>query len=247
MSDTVSSNDAGYGQQQPSDSSSEFNKLNFLVQQILGTISTMKLVKIVAVTNSGDVSAVGFVDAQPLVNMLDGNNQATQHGTVHHLPYTRIQGGTNAIIMDPKVGDIGWAAISDRDISAVKENKAVSNPGSGRKFDLADGVYIGGILNGVPENFVQFTNDDKINVVAKSDVTVESQTKISFNAPITEVEGALVIGGTVTAKTGSTINFGGTNLSGAGAISGTSVQAGGIDLAGHHHLAPGGNTGPALP
>ena len=49
--------------------------------------------------------------AQPLVNMLDGAGDATEHGTIFGLHYTRLQGGANAIILDPQVDDIGWAAV----------------------------------------------------------------------------------------------------------------------------------------
>ena len=170
------------------DGNTPFNAAYFLVQQILGRVGTMKLVRVEAVTNEGELAPVGFVDVLPLVNLIDGLGNVTVQKTVFGLPYFRIQGGTNAVIMDPKVGDIGLCIISDRDISAVKAAREPSPPGSRRRFDLADGVYIGGILNGVPEQYVRFT-DDEIEVV--------STTKVTLRAPDIELDGNVTATGTV--------------------------------------------------
>ena len=137
----------------------DFNKTTFLVQQILGTTRTATLVKILTCTNSGAVDAVGFVNVQPLVNLIDGLGTSSPMGIIHNVPYFRVQGGANAIICDPQVGDIGIALISDRDISSVKATKAQANPGSRRRFDMADALYIGGVINAVPTQYVQFNSD----------------------------------------------------------------------------------------
>jgi hypothetical protein len=153
---------------------SPYNENLFLIRQVLAGISTAKLVQVVAVSNAGGVSPVGFVDVQPLVNQLDGNNNAVPHGIVHNLPYFRLQGGTDAVILDPKVGDIGAAIFSDRDISAVKSSKAQANPGSKRQFDMADGLYIGGYLNGVPQQYIAFSS---------AGIDIVSPTRIRMSAP----------------------------------------------------------------
>ncbi|WP_137910671.1 oxidoreductase [Ralstonia sp. 3PA37C10] len=155
------------------------NLQSFLIWQILRSISGAKLVKVVGTTNNGGVSPVGFVDVQPLVNQLDGWNNATPHGTVYHLPYFRLQGGTNAVIIDPQVGDIGVAVVEDRDISSVKATKAQANPGSKRIFDIADGLYLGGFLNGTPQQYVQFS---------AAGIAVVSPTKVTLQAPLVEVD-----------------------------------------------------------
>jgi hypothetical protein len=147
------------GQVDPSDTASELNAQVFMVQQMLGRISTMKIVQVVSVTaaNNGDPVPAGSVSVRPLVNQIDGAGNATPHGIVNGLPYFRYQGGTNALIMDPVAGDIGLAVVADRDISSVKANFGQANPGSYRKFNLADGVYLGGILSNVaPVQFVTF-------------------------------------------------------------------------------------------
>ena len=149
----------GYGQWQPSNSASDYAKHEFQITQILGRVRTVCLVKVTAVKNAGQDEPVGFVDVQPITNMQDGAGNSQQHGTLHGLPYFRVQGGTNAVIVDPVVGDIGVAAIADRDISSNKANKGMANPGSFRRFDMADGIYFGGILNGAPKQYITFTSN----------------------------------------------------------------------------------------
>lgn len=109
---------------------SEYNRIYFAISQAIAKVQTATLVQIMAVTNAGEVDPVGFVDIMPLVNQVDGNGNPTPHVTIYNIPYLRIQGGTNAIIIDPQVGDIGIAVFTSRDISKVKSTKAQANPGS---------------------------------------------------------------------------------------------------------------------
>lgn len=231
----------GYGQLGPMNSSSEYNSLMFIISQALAQVRTCVVVQVTGVTNDGGLSPVGFVHATPLVNQLDGHGNATPHGVIYNLPYFRLQGGTNAVILDPKVGDKGIAIICDRDISSVKTNKARSNPGSLRKFDLSDGVYVGGILNGVPENFIRFLTNGNISIKSLAKVTIE--------APLIELDGAITINGTVTGA-GGTIDLGASNLTTTGTMTGSQVTAGSIPLTTHHHTGVttgGGTSGPPVP
>lgn len=165
--------DPGFtGQWEPNSDTSDFNKNLFLIQQTINLISTATLVMVKAVSNSGDVSPVGTVDVQPLVNLLDGAGNSSPHGVLSKLPYFRLQGGQNAIIIDPQVGDIGIAIFADRDISSVIANQDISNPGSRRRFDMADGLYIGGYLNGTPNQYVQF-NDAGMRLIDKNGNKIE--------------------------------------------------------------------------
>ena len=151
----------GVGQQTPADAMSPFNTHAFQIEQALSSVRTTILVKVVAVEGgAGALAKAGTVDVLPLVNDLDGAGNASKHITVFTIPYNRMQGGKNAIILDPEVGDVGWAAIADRDISAAKNSAGQqANPGSYRRFSFADSIYIGGILNAVPEQYVQFNSD----------------------------------------------------------------------------------------
>jgi phage baseplate assembly protein gpV len=229
------SNEFGYqGAENPGDSAGEYGAQSFLVRQILSRVATTTLVKIVAVTNDGTLSPVGFVDVQPLVNLMDGARKCYPHGVVHHLPYFRLQGGSNAIVIDPQVGDIGIAVFSSHDISTVKSTRAQANPGSARRFRMADGLYIGGVLNGAPVQYVQFTADG---------ITLHSPTKITISAPDVTINGATTINGSLSQGTGT--EGGGATMAGPVNVAGD-VVAGGKSLTTHKHggvQAGSGTTG----
>lgn len=207
---------SGYaGQLGLTSGNSAHNALMFAIWQVLGRTRTMTLVRVLAVTNDDELSPVGFVDVEPLVNLLDGLGNASPNGTIFNVPYTRIQGGVNAIIMDPKADDIGWMAVADRDISNVKSTKDTASPASLRRFNLADGVYMGGVLNGTPSQYVRFT-DDRIELV--------SPTKLRLQAPVIEVVGEVDVTGNAN-LTGSLL------VSGSGAVTGTWSVGGALSAA----------------
>src|ERR1043166_3790476 len=158
MTDTTQGQDGYSGQQGLTDPGSEFNVFCFIVQQLLGKVRTLVPVKVTAV-HAGERLAAGTVDVQPLVNQVDGIGNKTEHGIVLGIPVFRLQAGSFAIILDPQVDDLGFVVCADRDISAVKANKAISNPGSKRRFSLADGVYFGGMLNAAPDQYIKFSSD----------------------------------------------------------------------------------------
>lgn len=152
------------GAARPSDFAGEYNQLLFMIRQVLSKVNVAALCEVVAVSGGG-VGPVGYVDLQPLVNQVDGFGNAIPQGVLHNIPYMRIQGGANAIIIDPQIGDIGAAVFSDRDISSVKATGKQANPGSRRRFDVADGLYFGGMLNGTPTQYIQFLAN-QINIVS---------------------------------------------------------------------------------
>ena len=169
----MSNSDQSYrGSAENESGTSDSNMLDYFVRSIMGRMATATLVQVKAVTNAGEVSAVGLIDVQPMVAQLDGHGKPMPHGIIHNVPYARIQGGTAAFILDPKVNDIGIAIFAHRDISAVKNSKAPANPGSRRKFDWADALYVGGVLNGVPAQYIRFTSAGEIELKPASKVTV---------------------------------------------------------------------------
>lgn len=190
------SDNAGFvGFQELSSATTESNAYEFLIEKFINRMATNALVKVTAVTNSGGVSPVGFVDVIPMVHQTDGLGNPTPHGEIHHLPYFRLQGGTYAVIIDPKVDDIGYVAFCSRDISAVKRQKKAAAPGSRRRYDWADGLYIGGFLNGTPTDYVRF-DATGMALVTTQNLTINAQ-----NVTL-DTSGNLVVKGEVTAKVG---------------------------------------------
>lgn len=214
-------NPVGYlGTAEATDNGSDFNANTFLVWSILARVRTMQVCKVLSVTNNGGISPVGSVSLQPLVNQLDGYGNAMSHGVIYNVPYFRLQGGANAIIIDPQVGDIGWAGFADRDISSVKATKAQANPGSRRMFSMADAVYFGGILNGTPNQYIAFSS---------SGVAIVSPTQISMAAPTIVLQATNTIGltaGTQITNSAPEIEVDGQMTQGEGPHGGNASMAG---------------------
>lgn len=184
-----------FGQQFPSTTDNEYNTLAFVVRQLLQKMQTVTLVRVMAVTNSGGVTPVGTVDVRPLVNQMTGDRTAVEHATIFKIPYFRLQGGGNAVILDPQVGDIGMCAFASRDISAVKAAKDTANPGSFRQYDWADGLYFGGLLNGVPTQYIRF-HAGGVDIKAPT-ITLDGDVHITGD---TNSDGAITAAGDVTGE-----------------------------------------------
>jgi hypothetical protein len=160
MSNGSDSGSFGYGQQTPNDFSNELNAIAFVIRQMMSQLNIMQPVQVQTVHGgAGAIAAAGTVDVLPLVNQIDGAGFSTPQGTVYGIPWFRLQGGNGAVICDPVANDIGFVVCADRDISAVKASKQQSNPGSpGRRYDIVDGIYIGGFLNGSPTAYLDFAS-----------------------------------------------------------------------------------------
>lgn len=160
----------------------EVTRLQFVVGQMIAEMQTVALVEVVGVSNNGGLSPVGTVDVRPLVHQMAGNRTAVPHGVIYKIPYMRLQGGANAIIIDPQVGDIGMCGFCSRDSSTVVATRKAALPASLRKYNWSDGLYIGGFLNGTPTQYIRFY-DDGIDIV--------SPTKVRIISPNVEMTGDL--------------------------------------------------------
>lgn len=235
MPDQPLINDGNYrGFQDANIGPSEFNTLAFIINQFIRNISTATLVKVVAVSNSGGLTKVGYVDIVPLVNQVDGAGNATPHGVISACPYFRMQGGGNALILDPQVGDIGIAVFADHDLSSVIANRdailasggnakvRTANPGSRRRFDMTDALYLGGLLNGVPTQYVQFsasgvrihspvmiTLDAPTILMNAQTISLNATTSMDITTPTLTITGNVATTGTLT---NNGVNVGSTHL-----------------------------------
>ena len=156
--------------------STPLNQLEFLIKTLTRDMSTAIPV-IITATQAGDTNAAGYVDARPLVAQIDAWGNALPMAAIHHLPYFRLQSGRAAVVLDPVVGDIGLAVFAQSDCSNVKQgaNQTVQ-PGSWRKFDQADGFYVGGFLNKSVDTSVRLAQDGSITIKAPGNVTIDAPT-----------------------------------------------------------------------
>jgi hypothetical protein len=251
----------------------DYNQIAFVIQQAMTKMQTSTLVKVVACTNSGGVSPVGFVDVVPMVAQLDSNGVGHPHTTIFNLPYLRIQGGSNGIIIDPEPGDIGIACFASRDITKVKNTRAPAVPGSYRTYDYADGMYLGGMLNGAPNQYVQFNSagvkilsPSKVEINAPtveinastvtinaSTVDINASTSSTVTTPIFTVNGDVQVNGGIGGSDASftgTVHADGDITTDSDVIADNDVLAGTISLNSHLHSgvqSGGNNSGPPVP
>lgn len=170
----------------------DYNRTVFIVKQILAGVRTAVPVEVMAVSvTPGTDGAAGYVDVKPLVNQVDVAGNSTPHETIHNIPYFRLHGGGNAVILDPAINDIGWMLCADRDISTVKKTGKAANPASNRKFDLADGMYLGGFLGPAPTQEIRFASDG-IHIKTPNTIFLEGNAKVTGNL---EVDGTMNGGG----------------------------------------------------
>jgi hypothetical protein len=156
--------------QQPTDAATQFQELLFFVRQRITKVQTATLVEVQAVTPPAS-GLVGTVDVLPLVGQIDGAGNVIPHKTLYGRPYSRVQGGTNAIIMDPAVGDQGVMVFASRDISSVVASGKPSPPASGRSYNYADGLYLYSLAKGTPTQYIQFLTSG-INIKTVGNVNI---------------------------------------------------------------------------
>ncbi len=145
-----------YGQTDTTTGQGAWNAMRFAIQQQMLGLNTSLPVEVVSVRAAG-VAPVGFVYLRILVSQVTGDDRTVDHGEIPNVPYFRLQGGANAVIIDPEPGDIGMASFCSRDISAVKNARQAAPPGSRRSYDFSDAMYVGGFLNKAPTQYIQFT------------------------------------------------------------------------------------------
>lgn len=147
-------------------------QMEAIITRMMGRNYTATIVRVDAV-QAGGTGPVGFLTATDLLQQMNGNNEGIPNAPMVNMPYFRLQGGANAIVIDPKPGDLGIAIFARRDISEAKRSKTQGPPPSLRQFDQSDGLYIGGLLNGAPSQFIHFL-ESGIHLQATGPFTVDA-------------------------------------------------------------------------
>jgi hypothetical protein len=209
----------GYGYLQPTDELGPLNPTAFIVAQMLSRVRTLTL----CVVKS--IGTTGFVNVQPIINMVDGNGNALEHGTIYGVPYLQMRAGATAIVVAPVVGDTGLLAVCDRDISSAKTSLAPGPPPSGREYDFSDAVYVMSLA---------------LSPTPPTSTITATPTGFVVSGNFT-IEGNLLLGGTIEAANGGP--YAG-NISTSG-----DVTAGTVSLKTHIHsgvTTGSGDSGPPV-
>ena len=252
----------------------EYDKVISQFNSLITNVNTAIPCKVVAIEKQEQrgVNIVGFVDIQLMIEQTNGQKKGNETAIVCNVPYIRIQGGTNAVIIDPEINDLGVAIFASRDITNFKEARRQTPPATWRKFSISDAIYIGGIRNQKPVQYIHFRNDGieiyspkRVHITTPTVLIDSDNTTINTSAKTTiNANGGCEINAETTNNGNVQIN-GNTKISGnllVGGIIGQTGEAGGggnvsligpvnvvndlhaegISVAHHTHTCPDGGT-----
>ena len=179
----------------------------YIINNLIANIHTMMPVKILSVTVPADsLAPIGRCEVLPLVQQIDGSNNVYPMGKIINVPYLRVQGGSNAIVIDPQVGDVGLCGFCERDISIVKRTGELSAPDTRRKYDINSAVYMFTMMSGTPTQYIHFKT---------SGIDIKTTGDLNINGLIIKADGTLITkdGDTVDKHSHGGVQSGGSNTS----------------------------------
>ena len=179
----------------------------YIINNLIANIHTMMPVKILSVTIPTDsLAPIGRCEVLPLVQQIDGSNNVYPMGKIINVPYLRVQGGANAIVIDPQVGDVGLCGFCERDISIVKRTGELSAPDTRRKYDINSAVYMFTMMSGTPTQYIHFKS---------SGIDIKTTGDLNINGLIIKADGTLITkdGDTVDKHSHGGVQSGGSNTS----------------------------------
>ena len=179
----------------------------YIINNLIANIHTMMPVKILSVTVPADILApIGRCEVLPLVQQIDGSNNVYPLGKIINVPYLRVQGGSNAIVIDPQVGDVGLCGFCERDISIVKRTGELSAPDTRRKYNINSAVYMFTMMSGTPTQYIHFKS---------SGIDIKSTGNVNINGLNILPDGTLITkdGDTVDKHSHGGVQSGGSNTS----------------------------------
>lgn len=162
----------------------------FIIERLIRGVNVCQIVEVLAVTPVND--RVGFVTVQPVIQETDTSGVVLPQVPIYNVPFMRYQSGSSAVIMDPTVGDRGLALFSQEDITSFKKTLQDGPAATDRAHSTADALYIGGVLNSAPTQYVKFrpsaagidiVSPGDVNLTAGGAVRIQSGTTTRVVAP----------------------------------------------------------------
>jgi phage gp45-like len=167
--------------------------LAFIFEKLLSEKTFIEIVTVVASNPTTQT-----IDVKPLVCRADPYNNSISNSVVYGVTYLRWQCGGSAIIMDPVAGDIGLLLVTDRDSSAVRLSRLEAQPTTKETHSRSDGVYLGGLLNMNPTQFIELKNGsinittpDSVNISCK-DAIINATEGITLDTPLAKFTGDII-------------------------------------------------------
>lgn len=193
------SNNQQHFYQPPSSNTSDAEAFAFNFHRLLSSKFFVELVKVTAI--HGEAPNL-TVDILPLLAQVDPTGALIETSVIYGAPVFRLQRGSSALVMDPVPGDIGLALICDGDTTIVRANREPSVPGGRRLHSRSDAIYLGGVLNGQPTEYIQFLGS-RIKVVTPGQLTVEAPGGTIFDTPKAHFTGDVTADGDITDNSSS--------------------------------------------
>ena len=208
-----------------------YNALDFAMNQKLKDgMQTSFVGRIDSCSGKGSEAGSGTVSATQLTAQADASGKSLPMPSMTKLPYTRLQGGIAAVIIDPVPGDICVFSCCKQDISGIKQGTSQPVPaGSYRAFSQSDSIAVGAIHTKTPEVWIEIKQDKTVTIHAPKGVKIETAEtvevtakKVDITAPEVNITGNVTVNGSIK-STGD-------------------MSAGGISLQSHTHRGDSGGT-----
>ena len=215
----------------------EYDKVISQFNSLITNVNTAMPCKVVAIEKQEQrgVNIVGFVDIQLMIEQTNGQKKGNETAIVCNVPYVRIQGGTNAVIIDPEINDLGVAIFASRDITNFKEARRQTPPATWRKFSISDAIYIGGIRNQKPVQYIHFRNDG-IEIYSPKRVHITTPTVLidSDNTTINTSENTTINANNATINTSAKTTI---NANGGCEINAETTNNGNVNINGNTKIS----------
>lgn len=212
---------------------SEFNQLDFVLDQKLqNDLNTTWIGRVDACKTEG-AGASMTIDVTPLTAQSTAEGDILPMASIPELPHTRLQHGIAAIVINPAQDDIVVMASCKNDITTIKQGTAEPVPaGSYRKFSQSDSVQIGSIHTQAPTVYIELKQDNTIYVKAPAGYKLETDANVD-----------IIAGGDINIKASGSVNIeagAGLNVKGVQTNSSTitaqgEIKGNGVSMSTHTH------------
>jgi len=229
-----------------SDQGSLTGTMNTVLQKFLMHLDDMLPATVIAFDRTKNLATV-----QPLIMMVNTNDQKISRAQVAAVPVFQIGAGGFMVNFNLKPGDVGFIKANDRDISLFMQSFSEVGPNTYRMHTFEDAVFFPSVLTGYTidgedtENMVIQTLDGTQRVSIWPDrVKITSDARIVLDAPLIECTGPIVTG--TNPAYGQYATFNGTMSATVDVLGGPDA----ISLVTHTHdgvVPGGGNTGEPNP
>ena len=167
--------------------------LNKYIQKNVNVMLPAKVLAFDRETNRASV--------QPLVAMVNTNQELITRAQVASVPVFQISGGNCILNFNLKEGDLGWIKAADRDLSNFLQSYNEAGPNTYRQHSFEDSVFFPDSMTGYTinaedeENAVFQTLDGSQRIAIWPDkIKITSDAEIVLDAPIVTITGDLETG-----------------------------------------------------